>query len=99
MRVLLAPLFSLALLTACGIEGPVAPEDEDKPCQTDADCEVHGAPTQPRCSSRMGTRGGNMREIDAAACGPMANMTPAPPEPVLACFRGACVPLGSKARR
>jgi hypothetical protein len=100
MRGLALLLFSIALFAGCEpLSGPAFPPDEDRPCKEDADCEVHAgeaAAHQALCSSRTTAHSDKGRDMDAAACGPMGNMNPKMAEPVLACFRGTCVSVGSK---
>ncbi len=93
-------LIAIALLAGCEpLSGPAFPSDEEKPCQSDADCEMHatdGSAHQTLCGMRATAHSDKGRDVDTAACGPMANMSPKMPEPVLACFRGTCVSVGSK---
>lgn len=97
LRWLALPSF---LLAGCGPLGDAdAPAEEERPCHTDADCEMHSGESLTRqalCSSpAMGSRGGqtDVSGKDAAACGPMPNMRSRAVEPDLLCFRGTCVPV------
>lgn len=106
MRLSLAPALSLvpallacALLAACApVPDADAPLDEDeRPCRTHDDCElrtIERGPRQQLCGTRGIAWDQSAHSKDAAACGPMPNMSPSVPEPVLMCFRGSCVPVG-----
>jgi hypothetical protein len=92
-------VLSLAL-SAC--EPPMDPADptseEDLPCQSDRDCELHGTDSAARrafCAS-MSVGVGSASAKDAAACGPIPSMSMNATEPELLCFRGTCVPVGSR---
>src|SRR5262245_1124704 len=93
-------LLLFAMLAACGPpQDPSVPPDEDElPCQSDRDCEVHSADTATRralCGSHsVGL--GSASPKDDAACGPMPTMNANVSEPELACFRGTCVPIRTK---
>jgi hypothetical protein len=98
MRVVWLAALVLSTSLGCAPLEASVPEDGDKPCRTDADCTMSVAKEGPgsmMCSTRrMSTV--HLSEKDQVACEPIANMTPRVPEPVLACFRGACVAVGSK---
>lgn len=100
MRLSWVPALSLVALFSCApVPDAETPLDEDeRPCQTHDDCEIRKTETGPR-TMLCGNRAINWASAakDAAACGPMPNMTPNVTEPVLLCFRGACVPV-DKAR-
>jgi hypothetical protein len=93
-------LLAIVLLAGCDpLTGPAFPSEEEKPCQSDADCEIHAADLsahQALCGARATAHSDKGRDMDNAACGPMPNMTSKTPEPNLACFRGTCVSVGSK---
>lgn len=104
MRLSSAPALSLAtllalpaLLSCAPVPEADAPLDEDeRPCRTHDDCEIRATETGPRnqlCSNRAIAWNPTSAK-DAAACGPMPNMTPKISEPQLLCFRGQCVPVG-----
>jgi hypothetical protein len=86
-------------LAACGTPGhPDFASDEERPCQSDRDCEVHTAESPARrafCASN-GVGLGSASAKDAAACGPIPNMTLNASDPELLCFRGSCVAVGAK---
>lgn len=92
MRAVRLPALSLLALLGCA---PLAsePAEGELPCRTHEDCELASADTGPRAQICT-TRGIHIQSSkDVAACGPMPNMTPRISEPVLACFRGVCVPV------
>lgn len=92
---LLLTLF-LGLAGCAPLPDAADPEEGEIPCRSQQDCEVAVVDSGPRaqiCSSR-GIALGTAK--DSAACGPMPNMSPALPEPRLACFRGVCVPVGKR---
>lgn len=96
----LAALLALPSLLACApVADAEAPIDADeRPCRTHDDCEIRATETGPRaqlCSNRAIKWNDGMSSKDAAACGPIANMTPKVSEPQLLCFRSRCVPVGS----
>lgn len=95
MRSPWVPALSFALLCGCApVPDAGVPVEEDLPCASDDDCALHNGTSPARsglCSSRTFQVGSTGK--DAVACGPMSNMTPNLPEPVMACFRGTCVPI------
>jgi hypothetical protein len=93
-------LSAIVLSTSIGCAPPEAsvPESDEKTCQTDDDCRMSvgkGGPGSMMCSQRR-TSSIRLSEKDQVACEPIANMTPPVPEPVLACFRGTCVAIGTR---
>jgi len=97
----LAGLFtsSLALLSACApVPEPREVIQAEAPCREDRDCEIarNESPVQQaRCGNGIASSGAR-GDLQKAVCGPIGNMTLKAPEPVLACFRGTCVPIGSQ---
>ena len=83
----------LSLLGCAPLQDASEPAEGELPCRTHEDCELASADTGPRAQICT-TRGIYLQSSkDIAACGPMPNMTPRISEPVLACFRGVCVPV------
>ena len=92
----LCALSVTALLGCAPVPDASAPSEDELPCRTDEDCEMAGRDVGPR-SQICASRAINLHSAkDVAACGPMPNMTPSTSEPVLACFRGTCVPIRSR---
>ncbi|MEZ4295332.1 MAG: hypothetical protein R3B70_10185 [Polyangiaceae bacterium] len=100
MRPVLLALVSSVLIAALSGCAPVpdadAPEEEELPCRSDADCEIAGRDVGPR-TAMCTNRGMSLSSAkDIAACGPLPSMAPSSREPVMACFRGSCVPIKSQ---
>lgn len=98
MRPLPVVALPLVLLACEPLSEPSAPSAEDKPCQTNADCEMHASQSNAHeklCGARVNAHG-RSQDMDEAACGPMPAMQSSMPEPALLCFRGTCVPISKQ---
>lgn len=99
MRAAWLSAFVIWMSIGCSPPEASAPEEGERPCTTDEDCELAGRDTSVR-SSICGNRAAGYRDSvgpNALKCGPMADMKPPSlVEPVLACFRGTCVPIDSR---
>ena len=100
LRALAASLLPLASGCEPAME-PDVPTEEEIPCHRQSDCEMHQGESATRralCGSdvvNMGLGGRNSPK-QSAACGQFPTMNANLPEPELACFRGKCVPIGSR---
>ena len=98
MRVVWLSALSLSTLLGCAPPGASVPREAEAPCRSDDDCEIASVKSgagSPICAARRMSSITRWSEKDQAICEPIAATTPAMSEPVLMCFRGTCVPVGS----